>query len=298
MSTPAPLDAERPTAEATPEPVEPAAPPAAGDDQEKARLAAVRRYEILDAPQDGTFDQLAEIAATVFDAPIASVSLLDADRVWYAACHGLGHVHEREVEPGLSVTAVHDGGPHVVLDTTADPRTANHTLVRGEFGLRFYAAAPITTQDGHRLGVVDVMDRSARTAVTDVQVTVLEKLAALASRLLEIRLAAIHALRTEQGLHPGPGARRRTTRELAEQLRQAATAHRHLSHPALCQLGGAQSPCGEPAELKVADSWGDSAWGCSRHVEEAVLNVSSVFIASEELGGLASFLAGRSAPTG
>src|SRR6476660_7292360 len=41
MSTPAPLDAERPTAEATPEPVEPAAPPAAGDDQEKARLAAV-----------------------------------------------------------------------------------------------------------------------------------------------------------------------------------------------------------------------------------------------------------------
>lgn len=277
MSTPVPMDAERPT-------------------DENARLAAVRRYEIIDAPPDGTFDQIAEIAATVLDAPIASVSILDADRVWYAACHGLGHVHEREIEPGLSVTAVRDGGPHMVLDATADPRTADHSLVRGDFGLRFYAAAPITTPDGHRLGVVDVMDRSPREAVSDVEITVLERLAALAARLLEIRLAAIHALRTEQGLHPGPGARRRTTRELAEQLRQAAAAHRNRSHPALCQLGGAQDPCHEPAELKVADSWGDSAWGCAKHVEEAVLSVSSVFIASEELGGLASFLAARSGP--
>ncbi|MEV6303923.1 hypothetical protein AB0M02_31280 [Actinoplanes sp. NPDC051861] len=57
----------------------------------------------------------------------------------------------------------------------------------------------------------------------------------------------------------------------------------------LCRLGGSAG-CTEPAEVKVADSWGDSAWGCPAHVEDAILNVRTVFIASEELGGLAAYL--------
>ena len=51
-----------------------------------------------------------------------------------------------------------------------------------------------------------------------------------------------------------------------------------------------EAPKTAPAEIKVADSWGDAAWGCPAHVEEALINVRSVFIASEELGGLASYV--------
>ncbi len=36
--------------------------------------------------------------------------------------------------------------------------------------------------------------------------------------------------------------------------------------------------------------WGDAAWGCPEHVEEAIIYVRSVFIASEELGGLAAYV--------
>ena len=71
----------------------------------------------------------------------------------------------------------------------------------------------------------------------------------------------------------------------ADQPTAQATAPR----PDRCQLGGTAG-CGEPAEVKIADSWGDSAWGCPAHVEEAILNVRSVFIASEELGGLAAYV--------
>ncbi|HEX2773829.1 MAG TPA: hypothetical protein VHN18_15545, partial [Micromonosporaceae bacterium] len=46
-------------------------------------------------------------------------------------------------------------------------------------------------------------------------------------------------------------------------------------------------------EIELADSWGDSAWGGPDHVEEAILNVRSVFVATEELGGLAAYVAGR-----
>ncbi|MGW4371641.1 hypothetical protein ACWEKT_39080 [Nocardia takedensis] len=44
------------------------------------------------------------------------------------------------------------------------------------------------------------------------------------------------------------------------------------------------------AEIKITDSWGDSAWGCPAHVEEAILDVGSVFIAEEAQGGLAAYL--------
>ncbi len=72
-------------------------------------------------------------------------------------------------------------------------------------------------------------------------------------------------------------------------MRAAAATQASRPHPEHCQLGGL-TDCTEPAEIKIADSWGDSAWGCSAHVEEAILNVRSVFIASEELGGLDAYL--------
>lgn len=68
-----------------------------------------------------------------------------------------------------------------------------------------------------------------------------------------------------------------------------------MPHPERCQLGGT-SGCPALAEIKIADSWGDAAWGCPIHVEEALLNVWSVFIANEELGGLAAYL-DRSTPS-
>ncbi|GAB3837579.1 hypothetical protein ACFPIJ_16590 [Dactylosporangium cerinum] len=45
-----------------------------------------------------------------------------------------------------------------------------------------------------------------------------------------------------------------------------------------------------PPELKIADGWGDSAWGCTPHVEEATLNVTEVFIADKDLAGLDAYL--------
>jgi GAF domain-containing protein len=259
-----------------------------------ARLAAVRRYEILDAPADGTFDEIAAIAAAACGAPISTVSIVDTDRVWFAACHGLADVSEVGTEPGLCASAFLADGPYVVDDAAVDPRTLDHPLVRGELGLRFYAAAPIITADGFRLGAVTVLDRVPR-ELTDAQADTLSRLAALVARHLEVRLAAISAVRAERQLRADADERAAVSTELAGRLRTAASTHRDHPHPATCELGGAGSPCPEPAELKIADSWGDAAWGCPDHVEQAIINVRSVFVASEELGGLAAHVARRSA---
>jgi hypothetical protein len=140
-------------------------------------------------------------------------------------------------------------GPYVVTDAAADPRTLDHPLVRGEPGLRFYASAPLVTAR-RRLGTLDVLDREPRT-VTPEQTAMLVSLATIAAEHLDLRIAARAA-------------------------------------PSRCDLGGPRG-CDRPPELKVADMWGDSAWGCLHHVEEALLSGSSVFVADQGMAGLAAF---------
>lgn len=57
-------------------------------DLEPKRMAAVRRYAILDTPPDGAFDRITALAARVFGAPIAIVSIVDSDRIWFKSRHG------------------------------------------------------------------------------------------------------------------------------------------------------------------------------------------------------------------
>jgi hypothetical protein len=225
-------------------------------------LAVMRKYAALEAPQDGAFDRIARIAATMFTAPIASVTILDEDRVWFAASQGLDGVRQIGTEPGLCASVVLQDQPYVVHDAQIDPRTLDHPLVRGELGLRFYAASPIITSSGHALGTVNVIDLVPRdvTAVTDAQICVLTDLAATVADQLEVKLAALDAVRNER-----------------------------QDRPPNCQLGPGGG-CPEPAVIKLADSWGDSAWGCPAHGEEALTQVPSAFMATERADGLAGYL--------
>jgi hypothetical protein len=125
--------------------------------------------------------------------------------------------------------------------------------------------------------------------LTEAQRTVLGHLAAQVAQHLELRLATINAVRAERQLRDEAEQRAAAAADLAAQMRAAAAVQATTPHPEHCQLGGTAG-CTAPAELKIADSWGDSAWGCTNHVEEAIINVRSVFIASETLGGLAAYL--------
>jgi GAF domain-containing protein len=165
--------------------------------EEQARLDAVRRYQLVDEPVDGTYERITFVAAAVFDTPIATVSLVEQDRIWLAACHGLPGVREIGRDPGLCASAIAQDAVYVVSNAALDPRTVNHPLVRGELGLRFYAAAPIRTHDGYRLGTVNVIDNRPREA-TERQLTALEHLASMVSDELELRLMVIRSAAAEQ----------------------------------------------------------------------------------------------------
>lgn len=165
---------------------------------EEARLDAVRRYSVLETPTDGSFDRIARIAARAFEAPIATVTIVDEDRVWLRGRIG---VDARDVSrgPGLCASAILTDELTVLTDTTLDPESLNNALVRDSLGIRFYAAAPIITRDGYRLGTVNVMDTNPR-SVSAEQTEILRTLAVEVAENLELRLSARRAVELERQL--------------------------------------------------------------------------------------------------
>jgi predicted enzyme related to lactoylglutathione lyase len=81
-------------------------------------------------------------------------------------------------------------------------------------------------------------------------------------------------------------------------MQQAAEAvSRRGGAPARCQIGGlGDVGCDNPAEVKLADPWGETVWGCIAHADEALISARSAFIATEDGLGLGPFLRIRRAP--
>ncbi len=160
---------------------------------EAARLAAVRRYDILDTPPDGSFDRITALAASLFNVPISIISLVDTDRVWFKSHHGLEGVKQIGKEPGLCASAIVQDQAWVLENAATDVRSLANPLVAGEFGLRFYAGVPLTTTDGFNLGTLCVIDREPRPA-TEEQIRQLRHLASVVMDQMELRLAARNAV--------------------------------------------------------------------------------------------------------
>jgi signal transduction histidine kinase len=159
---------------------------------EEARLAAVRRYDILDTPPDGAFDRVTALAARLFGVPIAIISIVDGDRIWFKSHHGT-EVDQIGREPGLYTSAVMQTDAFASSDESLDPQLLSDPLVAGEHGFRFYAAAPLISPDGFNLGTLCVIDRQPRT-LSDQEIATLEDLAAIVIDELELR----HAARSEE----------------------------------------------------------------------------------------------------
>jgi sigma-B regulation protein RsbU (phosphoserine phosphatase) len=166
---------------------------------EHARIDVVRRYEILDTPPDGAFDRITALAARLFGVPIAIVSVVDTDRIWFKSHHGLPEVTEIGRDAGLCASAILSESPWIVTDAGRDPRTLANPLVAGSFGLRFYAGVPLTTHDGYNLGTLCVIDHEPRD-VTAVEMANLHDLAALVVDQLELQLEARRTIARKERL--------------------------------------------------------------------------------------------------
>lgn len=152
------------------------------------RLENLYKYQILDTPPDGEFEEITSLAAKIFDVPIAIISLVDTDRIWFKSSFGID-VEEISRDPGLCSSAILSDDIYIVEDARVDARTLSNPLVAGLMGLQFYAAAPLRSRDGFNLGTCCIIDKYPR-KLNVKESSMLKQLARIVMYQIELRLQA------------------------------------------------------------------------------------------------------------
>lgn len=190
---------------------------------ENARLAALRRYRILDTEPEKAFDDLTFLASQICGTPLALITLLDERRQWFKSRIGISETETARTIAFCAHTIQRDG-LFVIPDTLADERFLNNPLVIEEaWRVRFYAGVPLITHDGHALGSLCVLDRVPRTLSSD-QHAALDALRRQVVAQLELRVK-IDELAQALGERD---LAERAEQRLVEELKAALANARHL----------------------------------------------------------------------
>lgn len=150
---------------------------------EADRIADLYDYGILDTPAEKIFDEVAQLAASICGTPIGAVTLIDRDRQWFKAQHGLD-LAQTTRDQSICGHAILEHGLFEVPDTQADERFADNPLLTGSPGIRFYTGSPLTSDRGNAIGMLCVMDSQPR-QLTDAQRQALHQLADLVMAIVE-----------------------------------------------------------------------------------------------------------------
>lgn len=151
---------------------------------EEERLAALHELHLLDTPREERFDRITRLAMDLLGAPVAFVSLVDANRQWFKSCVGLG-LSETPRDVSFCGHTILGDEPLVVPDARKDARFSDNPFVVGEPGIRFYAGYPLRGPRGLKVGTLCVVDQQPQ-EFGEAKLRVLQDLAALAERELNL----------------------------------------------------------------------------------------------------------------
>jgi DNA-binding NtrC family response regulator len=192
---------------------------------EKARLAVLRRFEGIDNSPDATLDSITALVAWFFNSPISAINFVLHDRIIIKSLYGLDKA-QVDHQVGWCADAIAADDVFYITDALEHPLAKADPLVVGEFGLRFYAAAPLRSREGYSVGILSVIDRKPR----DISVSekdFLKRMAALAIDLIESHVTAnclftIIASLTNEAMRPAsPTSDKPLLQALAENLAKA-----------------------------------------------------------------------------
>lgn len=155
---------------------------------ESARLAALRSYCVLDTGREARFDDLTRLAASICETPVSLLSLVDSDRLFFKSSFGMDI---RDLpRGGFCDHAIFQRNVFQIPDASKDPVFRNHPLVLDPPRVRFYAGAPLVTQQDLALGTLCVLDFTPR-ELQPRQVEMLRTLAGQVMVQLDLTLQAM-----------------------------------------------------------------------------------------------------------
>lgn len=151
---------------------------------EESRLKALLSYDILDSEEEEDYNQLVALASLICHCSMSVINFIDLARQWGKAKVGLGDTTApREIS--FCAHTILQEDVMLVEDTLLDERFADNPFTT-KGGIRFYAGAPIRSEEGHNIGTLCVCDTSPRTLDARQQ-EALRHLSRQAAILLETR---------------------------------------------------------------------------------------------------------------
>ncbi len=161
---------------------------------EDARLEALRQLDLLDGPFRHAFDRVTRTACKLFDVPYAAIAI--TNRNGHSFCSRIGLRLESLPRQSLPQACESEAGRFVSVPDLLNSRHDAGALART--GIRFYAAAPLITEQGLALGALCVFDHVVR-AVSREDVEALSDLAGLLMAQIELHRGQRH-IDTSSGL--------------------------------------------------------------------------------------------------
>jgi hypothetical protein len=151
--------------------------------QELKRLEAVNRFIQIQINKQEEFKEISQLAAEICGVPSAFITLIGEDTEFMLADDRF--VSNSSRDESFCHYVLESDSVVIVSDAQMDPKLKDYAAVKREAGIRFYAGAPLTTNDGHTLGSLCVIDQKPG-QLTQIQKQMLENLARQVIQLLEL----------------------------------------------------------------------------------------------------------------
>lgn len=175
------------------------------------RLKEVAKFCPTDSDSDDVFEKIVEMASAYYNAPIALISIVDKHRQWFRARVGITETQTpREVS--FCAYSTLDNALLEVSDATLDARFKDNPLVTGPPHIRYYAGAPLITEDGFTLGSLCIIDTVPRPPMS-------ERDSAMLNDFAELVMMRIQGMRSRNFVDQPTGLFNRL--RLEEDIRQA-----------------------------------------------------------------------------
>jgi hypothetical protein len=130
-------------------------------DDEIERQEALDELAIVDSPEDPRLDYVVRATRAQFGTEVAELNFIDGARNWTMAAAGLDR-SEHPREDSLCRFTIMRATPTIVPDTHRDPRLRHNRAFFEPGAVRFYAAHPIESATGYRIGALCIYDSHPR----------------------------------------------------------------------------------------------------------------------------------------
>jgi GAF domain len=131
-------------------------------EDERLRQRSLDTMGLQRGVPDARLDLLVRRARLLFDAGEAAINIIDGDEQWQLATTA-PHPTTVPRAVALCTLCIKNDDLLLINDTRLDPRVQGTAVA--ESGIRFYAAYPIHTWDGYRIGAVTISDTAPRAMV-------------------------------------------------------------------------------------------------------------------------------------